>query len=90
MSNVFDKDPNAVLDYQWDWSTWLATGETITDAVITMPTGLTKDSQVDADTTVTAWISGGTAGTGYQVLCHIETSEGREDDRSIYLRCKER
>lgn len=90
MTNVFDKDPNAVLDYQWDWSDWLDEGETITVAVITVPAGLTLDSQVDTGATVTAWLSGGTAGDGYRIICHIETSEGREDDRSIYLRCRER
>ena len=90
MTNVFDKDPNAVLDYQWDWSAWLETGETISTALVTVPTGLTLDSQVDTTTSVTAWLSGGTAGTGYAVLCHITTSAGREDDRQIIIRCRER
>ena len=90
MTNVFVKDPDAVLDYQLNWSAWLEVGEVITDAVITVPTGLTLDSQVVTDTTVTAWLSGGEINTGYQVNCHIETSEGREDDRSIYLTCRER
>jgi hypothetical protein len=88
--NVFTKDPNAVLDYQWDWSAWLADGETITVAVIDVPTGLTLDSQDNATDAITAWLSGGTVGAGYQVTCHIETSAGREDDRSIYLICRER
>lgn len=90
MTNVFDKDPNALLDYQWDWSDWLADGETITSAVIDVPDDLTLDHQDDAATTVTAWLEGGTDGEGYQVTCSIVTSAGREDDRSIYLRCRER
>jgi hypothetical protein len=90
MTNVFTKDPDAILDYQWDWSEWLATGETITTAVITVPTGLTLDSQDDTTTTITAWLSGGTVGDGYQVTCEITTSASRTDDRSIYLICRER
>lgn len=90
MTNVFTKDPDAILDYQWDWSEWLAEDELIIDAVITVPDGLTLDSQDDADTTITVWLSGGTIDEGYQVTCHIETNQDREDDRSIYLICRER
>lgn len=92
MTNVFPKDPNAVLDYQWDWSDWLATSETIVSAVITMPAGLTLDSQVNASTKVTAWFSGGTDGSGYRIVCHIVTNSvpARQDDRSIYLYGRER
>jgi hypothetical protein len=90
MTNVFPKDPDARLDYQWDWSEWLAEGETITDAVITVPDGITLDEQIDADTTVTAWLIGGTDEEGYKLTCHIETSAGREDDRSIYINVRER
>ena len=90
MTNVFEKDPNARLDYQWDWSDWLADGETIASAVITVPDDITLDQQDDADTTVTAWLEGGEDGVGYKVTCHITTSAGREDDRSIYLIGRER
>jgi hypothetical protein len=90
MTNVFPKDPDAVLDYQWDWSDWLADGETITAAVIDVPDDLTLDSQEDTDTTVTAWLSDGVTGAGYKLTCHITTSEGRTDDRSIYIKCQER
>ena len=90
MTNVFHKDPDAVLDYQWDWSEWLAVSETITAVVITPDTGLTLDSQSNTNTTVTAWLSGGTVGEGYRVVCSITTSAAREDDRSIYLICRER
>lgn len=90
MPNVFDKDPNAVLDYQWDWSDWLAASETISSASLIVDTGITLDSQDDTDTTVTAWLSGGTAGDGYRVVCRITTNQARIEDRSIYLICRER
>lgn len=90
MTNVFTKDPDATLDYQWNWAAWLEVGETITTANVTVPDGITLDSSTHADTTVTAWLSGGKAGKGYKVLCHIETNAGREDDRSIYIRVQDR
>ena len=91
--NTFDKDPDAVLDYQWDWELWLQPTEVITNATITVPDGIVLDSSSHDDTTVTAWLSGGTAGIGYMINCHIETLDGaevREDDRSIYIVCRER
>ena len=98
------KDPDAVLDYKWDWAAdtngstdpdatdWLASGETISSAVITVPTGITKDSDslTDTSTSVTAWLSGGTAGTHYEVACKIVTSESRTDERTIKVHVKER
>jgi hypothetical protein len=91
-SNVFSKDPNAVLDWRFDWSGWLADAETITSHTVTAATGLTVDSSLttDDDTSVTAWLSGGTAGTRYTVTCHIVTSASRADDRLINVDVRER
>jgi hypothetical protein len=41
------KDPDAVLDYVFDWSSWLAEGETITAAEVTAVSG---DAVVDSVT----------------------------------------
>ncbi len=90
MTDTFIKDPNAVLDYTWDWSEWLTGAETISSATVTAPTGLTLDSQSNTTTTVTAWLSGGTAISEYAVSCRIVTSDGRTDDRTITIVCKER
>lgn len=85
MSQEFIKDPNAVLDYQIDWSTWLG-ADTIATSTWTVPTGLTKDSDTSTTTTATIWLSGGTSGVTYRIVNHIVTAAGREDDRSIYIR----
>ena len=85
---IYIKDPDAVLDYAFDWSTWLATGETISH-VVTVDTGLTKDSDSEADGIVTVWLSGGTAGTSYNVACKIVTTT-RTDERSITVLVQER
>jgi len=93
MTNVFTKDPNALLDYQWDWSLWLQEGETIVSAELTIPEALELEDQTIEDGKITAWLSGGVADLGYKVTCHIVTSStpvARTDDRSIYLVCRER
>ena len=93
------KDPDAILDYQWDWralthetgrSDWLAEAETISSYTVTPASGLTLDRDSEADGAVTAWLSGGTAGGLYGVVCHIVTSEGREDDRTLEIECVQR
>ena len=101
MASSFVKDPDAVLDYKWDFaastngsgdSDWLASGETISSHTVTADTGLTVDSSsiTDTNTSVTAWLSGGTAGTDYGVTCQIVTSASRTDDRTITIKCQER
>jgi len=92
MASSFLKDPDAVLDYKWDWSDWLASGETISSHTIAPVTGITKDSsaETDTDTSVTAWYSGGTVLIDYEVTCQIVTSDSRTDDRTITLKVRER
>jgi hypothetical protein len=79
------KSATAKLDYTWDWGTlgtWLG-ADTIASHTVTC-TGCTLVSSADTDTTVTAWISGGTeGGTPPTAKCHIVTAAGREDDRTI-------
>ena len=84
------KDPSAVLDYVFDWTEWLATGETITDHTITADTGITVDSWTEDDGKVTVWLSGGTAGINYKVACLITTSAGRTDERTIWIKVTDR
>ena len=88
LSNI--KDPSAVLDWMFDWSDWLASGETITDHTITGETGITVDSSTENAGKVTVWLSGGTAGENYKVACLIETSAGRTDERTIWIKVTNR
>ena len=86
---TFYKDPNAVLDYQIDWETWLDS-DTISTSTWTVPTGITKDSDTNSTTTTTIWLSGGTAGTSYTLLNRVVTAGGRTDDRSITIIVREK
>jgi hypothetical protein len=83
---VYVKDPDAVLDYVFDWSRWLAGDETIVDSNVEASAGINLDSQSNSSTAVTAWISGGTTGQPYTVTNRITTNLGRIDDRTITIR----
>jgi|SRR5581483_1902706 hypothetical protein len=96
MTVSFVKDPDAVLDYKFDWaplthgsggSDWLAASEVITSFAVMADSGITVNSSsaTDANTSVTVWLSGGTDGSDYNVTCHITTSLGRQDERSMSI-----
>lgn len=83
------KDPDAVLDYQVDWSAWLD-GDTITTSEWIVPDGIVKDSDSHTDTAATIWLSGGTLNTTYLVTNRITTAAGRTDDRTIRITIRDR
>jgi hypothetical protein len=83
------KDPSALLDYTLSWAAWLGT-DTITSVAWTVPTGLTKPSNSNTTTTATVWLSGGTAGATYSVVCEVTTTAGRRDQRTITIKCQDR
>lgn len=85
------KDPDAILDYTIDWSSWLATGDTISASVWTADEGITvEDGDTFDDDSTTVWLSGGTAGAVYRVVNHVTTTGGREDDRTLEIQVEER
>lgn len=88
-SNIKIKDPTAVLDYSIDWSKWLKSGDSITMSTWTVPAGITKGSDLFTNDMTTVWLSGGANGLRYIVTNHITTAQGREDDRSLIIVCKE-
>ena len=92
--SLFKKDPQAVLDFAFDWNDstnpWLATGETISTYTVTAQTGLTKDSDSESSGVVTVWVSGGTAGTWYTLACKIVTSASRTDERTMRIQVDDR
>lgn len=83
-----DKDPNSVLDYSIDWSDWLDT-DTIATSTWTIPAGLTMGNETNSTTTVTVWLSGGTAGTTYTILNRITTAGGRTADQTFKIFVRE-
>ena len=87
MAKQFTKDPDAVLDYKFDWSDWLAIGEAIISRTITISDGITEGSGsiTATNTSVTVWLSGGSVGASYSVACLIVTSDNRTDERTIEI-----
>lgn len=79
------KDPNARLDYPYDWADWLTEGDSVTAATWVV-TGNDDALVVEAEgvggTITTAWLVGGTLGELYKLTCHVTTANGREDDHS--------
>lgn len=90
MAGVYQKDPADVLDYVFDWSAWLGVGETISTSIVTVASGLTKDSNTNTSTAVTVWLSGGTAGTSYKVANKITTNQARTVEKTIIIQVDER
>lgn len=94
------KDPDAVLDYTFDWTAWLDdVGDTIasTSVPVLSPTGIALDltaphgaGYLVVGKTVVVWLKQGLPGTTHRVTCRIVTTGGRTDDRSIYVKIKDR
>lgn len=84
VSARFQKRADAVLDYMVNWTTWLAS-DTIDTSTWTVPDGLTLDSSTETTTAATAWLSGGTVGTTYEVVNTIVTAGGRTDYRTVTI-----
>jgi hypothetical protein len=85
------KDPQARLDYKFDWTDWLG-ADTIASATFDVEagSGIVKDTQSNDTSSATVWLSGGTVGMSATVTCHIVTAVGRQDDRSFTVFVQQR
>lgn len=84
---AYKKDPNATLDYTFDWGPYLAPlGDTIASVAWVLSSGLTQVSVSNTTTTATVFVSGGVIDTDETLTCRITTAGGRIDDRSITLK----
>jgi hypothetical protein len=87
-----DKDPAAILDYEMDWSLWLAEGETIVSATVQVAESdlaLTMISTVDGK--IVRWrAEGGSAGSNYDVTVEVNTSSGQRDQRTVRFPVRDR
>lgn len=85
MTQLYNKDPNAVKDYVNNWASFLGT-DTIATSTWTVPTGITKVSDTNTTTTTTITLSGGTDGQYYTVVNRIVTAGGRTEDETLIFR----
>lgn len=87
---AFVKDPQAKLDYGFDWSDWLIGGEVLQASTWTVPIGLTKGTDSLGPTQTLVWISGGIEWIDYNITNHVTTTSGREDDRTLVIKVRQR
>jgi hypothetical protein len=83
------KDPNAILDYPFDWTDWLG-ADTIATVQFTPSSAITVVSSSSTTKIATAWVSGGVAGTVESLTCRVNTVGGRTEDRTIRFKIKQR
>lgn len=82
-----DKDPNAVLDYEWDLSAWLARDGNAVSSYSLIAVGVVVDSHSEASGVIKAWVSGGQVGAAASVTCRVTTNSTppRVDDRTLWF-----
>jgi hypothetical protein len=88
-----DKDVEAQLIYTFNWSDWLAQGDSINTAEYTVaarrndPTPVTIESQgiTDANTDTYVELAGGQSDKAYVVTCKVVTADGAIDRRNFRL-----
>lgn len=102
--NIIVKDPDATLDYLWDFGPWLNSVVSIVESPTLEPDfiiayeifAVGSPAPIDIGVTgqqdgvIVAFLSGGILGQTHQVTCRIHTAGGRTDDRSVYLRIRSR
>lgn len=88
---AYIRDPDSNLDFGVDWSRWLGNGETITaQTVVSDDASLIVSNVTQAAGVVEFWLTGGTVGSAARCTCHITTSGGRSDDRTLTIKTVER
>jgi hypothetical protein len=88
----FIKDPDATLDYSFDWGPWLGGTDTVISSTWTVESGLSivPASEAFDDTTTTVFITGGAVGENYTLKNTITTNGSRTDERSIEIKIRNR
>jgi len=83
---VKEKDPDATLDFGFNWEPWLD-GDTIATSIWIVPDGITKDSDLFTVVGITTiWLSGGTLYDVYRLVNRITTVGGRKNDRTLVIK----
>lgn len=84
------KDPESVMDYFVDYSTFLEAGDSISTQTTTADTGLTVDSSViqNGDKVIKMVLSGGVVGTAYTVKVTANTDDGLTFVHRFRIKCE--
>ncbi|MDZ7886545.1 MAG: hypothetical protein U5N53_28235 [Mycobacterium sp.] len=80
----WQRDPQSVYDYTWDWSDILTGDDDIVNArFVSSSPGLELLSWNHTTTTATVWVRGPATA---DVTCHMVTDGGREDERTATIK----
>lgn len=80
--------PGAILDYGFNWSSWLQPTETIVNSVWSIDPTLTLSSSQNVSGVTSTFVNGGVLGSVYTLINTITTSNGRVDSRTMILSCQ--
>lgn len=84
---AYKKDPDAILDYTFDWEPYLTPiSDTISSVTWVVSSGITTSSPSHTTNTATVFVTGGVLDTTETLTCRIVTAGGRTDDRTISLK----
>lgn len=88
------KDPDARVDYMFDWGTAYPDGQAVVASVwAVVPDrggGVMVDAAAHGPMQSTATLAGGIAGHVYRVTNRVTMSDGQIDERSMTVRVEER
>jgi hypothetical protein len=96
---LFEKDPDEIGDFPWDWGPWVArgpdgdalTGSPVVTFVDPPDASLTLERPAErVGDVVTVWLEGGTAGKDYRVRCEVGTTSGRVGVRTSTVEVRNR
>lgn len=90
---LWEKDPDAFLDYSINWSDWLAEipGDSIADLYVNTTSGIQVPIQGVVDGSITAVMAkAGVVGVTEEITIRIATTQGRIDERTIKLLIRQR
>lgn len=87
MTTLEVKTPEETKKYIFDLAPWLTDLGTTISSVdsVTADTGLTVNSSSNTTTTITATLSGGTAGNVYKVRAQFQTGDGQVLTADIFV-----
>lgn len=79
-----EKPAGSAVSFTLDWES-LDAGDAITSSAWAVPPGLTLGPTSYTDASTTAFLSGGTPGTWYQVVCSVTTAGGSTDQQAFQV-----
>lgn len=78
---AFNKDPGDIVDYGFDWTLWMSSGDTISTSTFSGGLLGISSSSISSYNT-TCFVHCGTAGTFHKFTNRIVTSQGRTKEQS--------